>query len=481
MKKLYILFLALLIPYLGFSQAKIQTPEPVFPLTGQTDVTPDVILDWNAVCGIDSLCYIVQLDTTPSFDAPSEKVCNVTCRHFNRLKFGHTYHWRVKAKDCTGNSEWCSIQSFSIIDKMECDKPNNGSDGEAPEVKLKWKPVEGIDKYLLTVDTSLSFNSPVSIDYEINGLNETKIINQLYFDTDYYWKVRGAHADDTSQWSQVFTFRTIDGCEPMKPDDGAVLYELDPRLTWSTVKGIKRYDYQVSEQPDMAGAAYYASYDTEGELSNLIFGETYYWRTRALHKKDTTTWSATRAFSIVDAVSLYYPENGAENVLKRPSFKWSQISGADHYLLVLDDDSQMNAFPKTISGESNSFTPDRYLRPGTQYYWKMVAIKNQDTSSWSQVYTFTTAGVSQGVDDPNEPFKLVFRPALNQLKIMFPNPGMDNVAISLIDLTGRTIARKTIYRQEEITLSTFNLISGVYIVKMETAKGTYGRRILISR
>lgn len=64
---------------------------------------------------------------------------------------------------------------------------------------------------------------------------------------------------------------------------------------------------------------------------------------------------------------------------------------------------------------------------------------------------------------------------------MLLKPGIGNVVISRNDLTGRTIIRKAIYLQVEATLSTGNLISGVYIVKLEPSKGTYARQILVSR
>ncbi|MCF8231393.1 MAG: T9SS type A sorting domain-containing protein [Bacteroidales bacterium] len=480
MEKLYIIYLILLLPLGSFATEKIHTPVPNFPEDGQTEISPEVTISWDAVCGVDSLCYIVQFDTTSLFTDPIERECKVTGSTFSGLEFGNTYYWRVKAQDVTGTGNWCQAQSFTVLQQMECDKPADGVEDLEIEPDLMWKKVKGISQYHLMVDTSAGFDSPLLKSYDVAGNLRKVSLQQLFFNQTYYWKVRGHHAMDTTHWSHVRTFTTLTGTSIEEPIDGAGGQMLDVKLIWKPVTGARRYEYQINHSADMSEAVAYPSYETEIVPPQLSFGDTCFWRVRVINSKDTSLWSPVTSFSTIKQVNIKSPSDGAEEVASQPTFKWQAITGIDGYILALDDTPDFEAFPTYIEAGKNSFVPDRHLKKGETYYWKMRAVHQHDSTIWTQVRTFTTQQAPSGVNDNDNRWRIYPVPCDQQLVIEKGPVAYEEQRIFLYDLTGQIIHSAVIDDQNKVTLNTGFFNAGVYILRIEGIKTSYNQRIVIN-
>lgn len=87
---------------------------------------------------------------------------------------------------------------------------------------------------------------------------------------------------------------------------------------------------------------------------------------------------------------LSLPENNSANVSQNPTLQWNpsnfsetyfvQIATNEEFTNVVYEDSTLTTTLKEISG----------LNEGTSYFWKVRSKNNNSTSSWSEIWTFTT-------------------------------------------------------------------------------------------
>jgi PGF-pre-PGF domain-containing protein len=94
--------------------------------------------------------------------------------------------------------------------------------------------------------------------------------------------------------------------------------------------------------------------------------------------------------------SLTSPPNGAINVSTAPTFQWSAVLGAIYDLQV----SKSPDFSQLVLDRTGLVLPfytagiwEPPLLPNTIYYWRVRARTLSETSDWSQVWSFRTAGL----------------------------------------------------------------------------------------
>ena len=94
-------------------------------------------------------------------------------------------------------------------------------------------------------------------------------------------------------------------------------------LDWAVVAGSEFYEFQIDLIPTFDSPAlqsdveaYMGTFggneDTEEFISDLRFGETYYWRVRAWVPGDISAWSLNRSADTRDNVTLNSPSDDAE-------------------------------------------------------------------------------------------------------------------------------------------------------------------------
>ena len=194
------------------------------PASG-SDVWAGTTLNWAPHTGVQF--YQVQADTSALFNSPALRVQtnayinstegNSDTEYFlNNIYFGTTYHWRVRAINATDTSEWSSVWTFLTRDYVNQSTPASGSDVGAG-LTLNWAPHTGVQFYQVQADTSTTFNSPAlrsqtnAYVNSTDGNNDTQhFITDLFFGTNYNWRVRAINAVDTTARSPVWTFVSRD-------------------------------------------------------------------------------------------------------------------------------------------------------------------------------------------------------------------------------------------------------------------------------
>jgi hypothetical protein len=138
---------------------------------------------------------------------------------FGNLECGHTYYWRVKARECaTGQvirSPWSEVRSFTVKAGLpvvspylglQLLSPNNGCLGcPVQPVSFSWSPFKETTKYKFVLASDAAMTQVVkeaevtTTAYEYDG--------QLNYSTNYFWRVM-SEEPAPSDWSATFSFQT---------------------------------------------------------------------------------------------------------------------------------------------------------------------------------------------------------------------------------------------------------------------------------
>ncbi|MBW6460873.1 MAG: T9SS type A sorting domain-containing protein [Bacteroidales bacterium] len=223
------------------------------------------------------------------------------------LLFGTRYFWRVRAKHAESVSEWSGARSFNTSATVELDKPINNAVNQNLDVLLKWKRVSPLVNYEIEVDDDPDFGSPIffaTSNIEINA-------RLLKFGVQYYWRARALHPFDTSAWSNVWTFTTVNSVNLKTPANNATNVGLSPMLSWDALTGITGYQVYVSQDntfENLLVSGVTLPADNFFAIPIVLNRDTdYYWKVRAVNGLDTSGWSPVWTFRTMPPVGITEP------------------------------------------------------------------------------------------------------------------------------------------------------------------------------
>ncbi|MCD4731422.1 MAG: T9SS type A sorting domain-containing protein [Bacteroidales bacterium] len=480
------------------AQTDILPPELNSPDSAAINQMADVELDWYAVSGVGLVTYTVQIDTNSQFQNPATITIPTSAYITENLNFGEIYFWRVQASDDTGPSDWSDINSFTVMNDIALSSPSNGdTTGVAPDVRLVWsnrqvaKVITGITYYevqLSSLDTNFT-----TIDYadsvaygtfpEDTAFYYTNTKN-LLFDTTYYWRVRAKHETDVCDWSEVWSFMTVEGVSLVSPADGATDQHVTTELEWEEISGIESYIYQVCTDPNFTFPCLTSFTSLNSVmLPQFFFGEMFYWRVKAAHLLDTTYWSDIRSFEIINKVLLTSPAQGDTAGLE-PLLKWEYIYGAEQYELHYwaEDNSTM----EIEITDTSFFQIYKILDIGMNYNWKVRSFWDSDTTEWSETRTFLSQA-SQGYGDlflNKENITIFPNPTNGVITVELTTQGQKTVRISVVDLLGKTVIENTFMFDQGLVKKTINLDhlnNGLYLIRLQSEGKIYTEKLVIDK
>ena len=380
--------------------------------------------NWDSHWGVDF--YDLELDTTQTFNSPalithtdsyinSSNNNNDTQEFIDDMFFGTTYYWRVRARNAVDTSGWSTVRIYLTRDDVALNTPANNTLGFTGNT-FNWDSHWGVDFYDLQLDTTQSFNSPALVghtDSYINSSNNNndtqEFIDDLFFGTRYYWRVRARNAVDTTAWSTVRIYDTRDDVALNTPANNSLGFTGNT-FNWDSHWGVDFYDLQLDTSQSFNSpvlVSHTDSYinssnnnnDTQEFIDDLYFGTRYYWRVRARNAVDTSSWSSVRTYDTRNDVPLNSPANGTSNVnVSGTTLNWDSHWGVDRYELELDtvigfNSGQLVQISNNYINSSNNNNDTRYVTGGllatTIYYWRVRAINAVDTSIWT-TWVFST-------------------------------------------------------------------------------------------
>lgn len=381
--------------------------------TNGSNVWTGTEFDWFSHHGVDF--YEIQVDTTVNFNSPAfqndiEGYINTSSSNsdteefISNMLFGATYYWRVRAINAGDTSAW-TMQMVQTRDYVNLDGPTNGSNVWTG-TEFDWFSHHGVDFYEIQVDTTVNFNSP-AFQNDIEGYintsssnNDTEeFISNMLFGATYYWRVRAINAVDTSAWTMQMV-QTRDYVTLTSPTNGSNVWT-GTEFNWASHHGVDFYEIQVDTSLSFNSPAFQndieayinsssSNNDTEEFIDNMLFGETYYWRVRAINAVDTSAWTM-ESVDTRDYVTLTSPSNGS-TVWTGTEFNWASHHGVDFYEIQVDTSLNFNSpvFQNDVEAYINSSSSNNDTEEfisnmlfGATYYWRVRAINAVDTSSWT--------------------------------------------------------------------------------------------------
>ena len=469
MKRIVLLFVIML--YMPWTFAQLAAPALSSPNNNTSGTYTKVMFSWSKVT--EATSYTLQVDTSASFDSPL--LCEViktatssTSQSWTlyNLRYGTTYHWRVRANGSSDTSAWSAVRTLTTTNAVSLSSPNNNITGAWTKQTFWWYNSQGSKGYILELDTAADFSSPL-LRTIIATRDSTSTSNEfgctvysLRYGTTYRWRVRAYNSADTSGWSAVRTLTTTDAVSLSSPNNNTTGAYTVQTLWWYNSQGSKGYILELDTAADFSSPLLRTIITTKDSTStsnefgrtvySLRYGTTYHWRVRAYNSADTSGWSAVRTLTTTDEVYLNSPTNNSTGrAVSGLSLYWNNSQGSKGYILELDvssdfSSSSLNRFNLTrdSTNTANTFYYNvNNLYYGTTYYWRMRAYNSADTSGWSSVWAFTT--VYNTTDVP-----VLTTPANDSVGVAFDN----------IILVWQAMANMQGYHYEVSTHSTFDTL-----------------------
>ncbi|HHU47505.1 MAG TPA: hypothetical protein GXZ40_06380, partial [Bacteroidales bacterium] len=263
--------------------------------------------------------------------------------------------------------------SFASLSTPTLSSPSNGSSNQNARITLSWNSVSNATNYEYKISTDAQMlNATTAI---VSSSSAT--ISNLFFSTTYYWQVRAlktSNPADSSAWSPIWNFTVSNGVISLSsPSNNAIDRNPNVTLYWNSITGVSYYDYEIDITPNfnspllISGSRTGSSFTT----SNLLFGQTYYWRVRARHSNDIADWSTTWNFTVLTGpITLSSPSNGAVNQNINVTLYWNTVSGINYYDYQLDTTPNFNSPLLLSSYRTGSSLSTSNLLFGKTYYWR---------------------------------------------------------------------------------------------------------------
>jgi len=390
-----------------------------------SDVTetyyPQQDLQWKTHPGCGT--YTIEIDTVSTFTSPA-KVRQTWSRTVSTkeetisqtvqdLYLGKMIYWRVKYYNTNDSSNWSKTGRFHTLSKAKGKNPDGYTSAYTVQ-EFTWIYQKGLNNVIIEIDTTETFSSPAKRVEKSSGSSQDYCytnINNLYFGTMHYWHVKAYHQKDTTEWSDVLSFKTYRaGSLKTTPADSAVEQSTSPYLYFTYHKGVSKYQMQLDTTPEFNSPALENRIESAssqdyayGTYHDLLFGTKYYRRVRDCHEKDTSEWSKTWSFTTVvrgaysTSGSYASIAKGATGIAIRPKLYYCYRSYIDSVEIQLDTTEQFDSpLFQSIRAQASTTQSYAYEYPksallyGTTYYWRIRNSHSKDVSEWTFPRYFTT-------------------------------------------------------------------------------------------
>ena len=308
------------------------------------------------------------------------------------------------------------------------------------------------------------FNSPYLKSYDIPSEDASWMLSDLYFGQTFYYHLRAIHDNDTSMWSGVKSFTTQASPELDSPSNSSET-DLRVQFEWDEYEGTTNYVFEIDSDENFGQPRTYAPEEDTLWVSNLVFGEEYFWRVAAQHALDISDWSEVWSITAVNTIVLENPENEAVDIATCPVYTWMEVLGASEYEFWIDVDETFSN-PEMFTVDVPTIQCQSPLEKNTEYYWKVRGIAGADLSEWSDTWSFKTEEAI-GIDEQfnSDAVNIFPNPGNGEFNLYINSYDVDNYQIKVIDISGKLIF------ETEVKCQTGSNYIPITIDKVD--KGTY--------
>lgn len=500
MKKVLLTLVLLISGLYVFSQASVYPPTLNTPANGTNGLAPNAFLKWNAVPGAFNYKVVISDDSLFATTYQTH-ITNLTAVNASHLFFNTTYYWKVKAYGATDSSAWSDTWSLTSIDVVTLINPVNGSIDHPVRTWFSFTPITGLDSYQYEVDTAMDFSSPLYLSGNVVYWENAAFTKELYFGEHYYLRIRACHPADTSGWSVLKDFNTLNDFNLRRPLNDSLNAMPVVKLIWDWV-GSRHYDYYISTDSTFATYDMYTvdssnkvitvSVDTAmlTHTDTLLFGTTYYWKVQARSNFDVSNFTVTRKFTIRDTTRLKSPVNLTMNVTTIPLLEWKAYGmvGLKAFQIYMDTSALFtNPIMFTAYDTTYQITEPEQLLGNRNYHWKVRMISGADTSEFSEPWMFRTTG-QIGFEEQelsNSNISIYPNPTYTgKINISINAPGEKTIDLSISNMIGQVVYNNRIQMTSGNHVYNIDLTSlenGIYFVKLQDNNDSFTRKIIINK
>lgn len=377
--------------------AELSAPMLSTPANGESNVALSPSLTWQAAgCAMD---YTIQVATDPNFkNTVFEKIQPGVSVTVGPLDYVSTYYWRVMTNSSSISSQWSDVYSFSTTNPPPpvptLATPADGSKGIATENStLIWNNSVGASSYHVQLSKSNTFGTIVAEKTTGANFMSPPVLENY---TTYFWRVEASNSSGTSNWSDVWSFRTILAPTTLiSPANGETYITNPATLSWKAVAGVDHYWIQIASDENFTIIVNQNNNAKEATYlaNNLLNNTKYFWRVKvSTPDGENSDWSETRSFTTIIATPvLSLPLDGRVDLAPSVFFQWAPVDGDVQYNLQVSTDGTFNNtlfLNKTYSTLSQTISG---LAGNTTYFWRVRAVSaTSGNSGWSLVRTFST-------------------------------------------------------------------------------------------
>ncbi len=380
-------------------------------------------------------CYLVQVATDLAFANIVAEACVPGTEYTPpSLNSGATYYWRVQARNNFGHyGPRSAAWSFRIA--LPAPTPISPCGGEVvPLLRpiFDWSDVSGVASHTIQASVNPTF-APLVVNATVIPSTYTPPVD-LPRNATIHWRVRANHPlYGPSQWSASCDFITPNPPPApilTSPANNALVYGT-PILKWLPVifpAGTSLDCYQAQVATDSAFTNIVAEAcvpATEYAPPLLNSGTRYYWRVQARNNfghygPRSAPWSFRIA---LPAPTLISPCSGEIVPTFRPSFDWSDVSGAVSYTIQASVNPNFALLLVNATVVPSTYTPPVDLPRNVTIHWRVRTNHPiYGPSLWPTPCTFVTPNPPPApilTSPPNN--ALVYgTPVLKWLPVTFP-------------------------------------------------------------
>ena len=269
---------------------------------------------------------------------------------------------------------------------------------------LVWESVRGARFYEVEIATRDQFpDGKYTKRFRIEK-NSIALKSDIPLDKHYFWRVRAVDWDGLKGiWSKTghFVIR-VGSPRPLQPSGD--INEKRPALKWEKTPNAALYEVEISADDNRfvrpiryrtAAADYFPR---KVEIQKDV---TYYWRVRAITAGGSVSrWSESLSFKLVGTImkKTMTPEPGAVISELQPVFRWNALPSARRYQIEIYYAKHIESAEvdpvvrEIIRGNTPQFKPEKPLKPGIEYAWRVRSIGENGPEEWSQYNKFRTSG-----------------------------------------------------------------------------------------
>lgn len=457
------------------------TLKKVYPDSASLVTDTAITLRWNKMEGTNN--YTIRLSYDPQFSniiVDSSTVLD-TFLYVPKLEKNKIYYWTVSSSTDVVNVP-SSVWRFTTQTKPQLVEPPNKL-ADAPKLlTFKWRRQGQLSaSSFFQISDKADFSTLIE---DISDILDTTYFydgtNTLKQNTTYHWRVKQLVGDDTTAWSNIWTFRLpgLPMVSQRYPDSNAIGIPVDTLLHWNSAADVDGYTVRVSTVPNFTTTVLERSpivNEMQTDIKNLEHNRRYFWQTRTRKDSEFGEWSDVWDFlTILAKPNLLQPINESEISPTAVNFSWQQVNGAESYDLKVSQDS---TFATTVVNESgitaNSFEY-KSLEKETTYYWQVKSNSSKNLGQWSEIKRFTTNSLTSVGESEYIGIEIIPNPVTNISKIIIQTKENEYLySVSIRNILGISVITFPINNEKEFILNANGLPQGMYFLEITTSKKSF--------